>query len=153
MAVAGLSYWWPWPLRNKQLTSADFNHFVRVFLDGGFGTEKDTERAEEEHGGLGLFLRSFSGLEQGAAAAAFDRFQAGRTFSSPQLRLLKLIIDYVAKNGFMDVGELYEPPFTGVSPGGPGAGVLRRRGGHHRGDSQGHQGDRGRRGPRRRVRW
>lgn len=106
-------------LRNKQLTSADLDHFVRVFLDGGFGTEKDIERAEEEHGGLGLFLRSFSGLEQGAAAAAFDRFQAGRTFSAPQLRLLKLIIDYVAKNGFMDVGELYEPPFTGVSPGGP----------------------------------
>lgn len=106
-------------LRNKQLTSADIDHFSRLFLDNGFGTESDIERAEEEHGGLGLFLRSLTGLRQDAVAAAFDEFQAGRTFSAGQLRLLKLIVDYVAKNGFMDVGDLYEPPFTGVSPSGP----------------------------------
>ncbi len=106
-------------MRNRQLTSADIDHFVRVFLDGGFGTEKDIERAEEEHGGLGLFLRSFSGMERDAVSAAFDGFQAGRKLSANQLRLFKLIVDYVAKNGFLDVGDLYEPPFTSVSPGGP----------------------------------
>ncbi|NYH52981.1 type I site-specific restriction endonuclease [Nocardiopsis arvandica] len=106
-------------LRNRQLTSADIDHFSRLFLDSGFGTEKDIERAEEEHGGLGLFLRSLTGLRQDAVTEAFDAFQAGRNLSSSQLRLLKLIIDYVAKNGFMDIGDLYEPPFTCVSPGGP----------------------------------
>ncbi|MBR8745181.1 type I restriction-modification enzyme R subunit C-terminal domain-containing protein [Nocardiopsis sp. MG754419] len=108
-------------LRNRQLTSADIDHFTRVFLDGGFGTEGDIERAEEEHGGLGLFLRSVTGLERDAVAAAFDEFQAGHNLSSTELHFLKLIIDYVAKNGFLGVGGLYEPPFTGVAPSGPEA--------------------------------
>ncbi|MEU3018027.1 DEAD/DEAH box helicase family protein [Nocardiopsis sp. NPDC007018] len=108
-------------LRNKQLTSADIDHFIQVFLGHGYGTEGDIERAEEEHGGLGLFLRSLTGLERDAAAAAFDKFQAGRTFTSTELRLLDLIIDYVAKNGFLNVGDLYEPPFTSISPTGPEA--------------------------------
>lgn len=51
-------------LRNKQITSADIDHLVQVFLENGFGTEKDIERAEEEHGGLGLFLRSLTGLQR-----------------------------------------------------------------------------------------
>ncbi|WP_053619216.1 DEAD/DEAH box helicase family protein [Nocardiopsis sp. NRRL B-16309] len=106
-------------LRNRQLTSADIDHFTRVFLDGGFGTEGDIERAEEEHGGLGLFLRSLTGLERDAVAAAFDEFQAGHNLTGTELHFLKLIIDYVAKNGFLDVGDLYEPPFTSVSPSGP----------------------------------
>lgn len=106
-------------LRNKQLTSADIDHFTHLFLDNEFGTEDDIARAEEEHDGLGLFLRSLTGMDRDAVSAAFDEFQAGRNLSSAQLRFLRLIIDYVAKNGFLDVGDLYEPPFTSVSPGGP----------------------------------
>lgn len=106
-------------LRGKQITSADIDHFTRLFLDNDFGTEDDIERAEEEHGGLGLFLRSLTGLEADAVTAAFDEFQAGHNLTSTELRFLRLIIDYVAKNGFLDVGDLYEPPFTSVSPSGP----------------------------------
>ena len=106
-------------LRGKQLTSADIDHFTRLFLDNGFGTEGDIERAKSEHGGLGLFLRSLTGLNRDAVSAACDEFQAGHNLTAAELRLLKLIIDYVAKNGFLDVGRLYDPPFTTVSPGEP----------------------------------
>ncbi|GGO01223.1 hypothetical protein GCM10010116_02160 [Microbispora rosea subsp. aerata] len=29
------------------------------------------------------------------------------------------MIDFLAKNGFMEVGVLYESPFTSLAPGGP----------------------------------
>lgn len=106
-------------LRNRQLTTADIDHFEQVFLDGEFGTRSDIEQAEEEYGGLGRFLRSLTGLDRDAVAAAFDQFQARRRLNSIELRFLKLIIDYVAKNGFLEVGALYDPPFTAIAPQGP----------------------------------
>lgn len=106
-------------LRNKQITSADLGELERIFLDNGFGTADDIEHAAEKHGGLGLFLRSLSGLDATAATAAFDEFHAGRTLTANQLHFLKLLIDYITKNGVIEVGALYEPPFKSVAPAGP----------------------------------
>lgn len=81
----------------------------------------DIERAAAEHGGLGLFLRSITGLDYEAATAAFDTFQAGTTYSADQLHFLRLLISYLAKNGTVDPDELFRPPFTGLAPTGPNA--------------------------------
>jgi type I restriction enzyme R subunit len=69
--------------------------------------------------GLGPFLRSLTGLDREAASKAFDGFQAGRTLSADQLHFLNLVIDYLARNGTIDVASLYEPPFTNRAPQGP----------------------------------
>ncbi|TYK53290.1 DEAD/DEAH box helicase family protein [Actinomadura decatromicini] len=106
-------------LRNRQLTRVDIIHFEDVFIDSGFGTRDDIAQVSEEYGNLGLFLRSITGLDYEASTAAFDRFQAGKTFSAAQLDFLQLLVSYVAKNGFVDIGDLYVPPFTGKAPGGP----------------------------------
>jgi type I restriction enzyme R subunit len=106
-------------LRNKQITSADLAELEQVFLDNGFGTEADIEQAKTEHGGLGLFLRSLTGLDREAASEAFDQFQAGKNLTASQLHFLNLPIDVIAANGLIDVGALWQPPFRSLAPTGP----------------------------------
>ncbi|MFQ6229797.1 hypothetical protein [Nocardia sp. NPDC002869] len=56
------------------------------------GAAEDIEHAATTHGGLGLFLRSLTGLDVAAATAAFDEFHTGRTLTANQLHFLKLLI-------------------------------------------------------------
>jgi type I restriction enzyme R subunit len=105
--------------RNLPVTPTDLSELERVFLDAGFGTEEDIARMRQEPGGMGLFLRSLTGLERAAAAAAFDAFQAGRTLNADQLHFLDLVIDYLVRNGTVEVDVLYEHPFTSHAPRGP----------------------------------
>jgi type I restriction enzyme R subunit len=88
-------------------------------LASGFGARDDIDQVSEEYGDLGLFLRSVTGLDHEAATAAFDHFQAGKKLSAAQLDFVQLLIGFLAKNGVVDVGALYRPPFTGLAPGGP----------------------------------
>jgi type I restriction enzyme R subunit len=105
--------------RNRQITATDLSELERVFLESAFGTEVEVERAKAEHGGLGLFVRSLTGLDREAATAAFDQFQSGRTLSANKLHFLQLLIDFLARNGTVNVAHLHEPPFTSQAPGGP----------------------------------
>jgi type I restriction enzyme R subunit len=57
--------------RNRQLTTADLAWFENLFVEFGFGTREDVEEVATEHQGLGIFLRSLSGLDRTAAAAAY----------------------------------------------------------------------------------
>jgi type I restriction enzyme R subunit len=106
-------------MRGRQITSVDLRELKHIFLDLGFGTDADVERATVEHDGFGLFLRSITGLQREAARAAFDDFQAGKTLTSAQHDFIELIIDSLAQNGIVEVGHLYEQPFTGRAPHGP----------------------------------
>jgi type I restriction enzyme, R subunit len=105
--------------RNRQITTIDLDELERIFLDSGLGTAEDIEQARARHDGLGLFLRSLTGLDREAAARAFDRFQAGRTLTANQLHFLNMLIDVLARRGLVDVGQLYDPPFTQLTPSGP----------------------------------
>ncbi|MEV4180622.1 DEAD/DEAH box helicase family protein [Streptosporangium canum] len=98
-------------LRGRQITSSDLDELKNVFLDLGFGTEADINRIAEEHEGFGLFLRSITGLSREAAIRAFGDFQQGHNLSPAEYNFVELIIDSLAKNGHLDVGDLYEPPF------------------------------------------
>jgi type I restriction enzyme R subunit len=52
---------------------------------------------------------------------AFDTFQQGKTFTANQLRFVNELIDYLARNGTIEVPALYESPFTTLAPTGPEA--------------------------------
>ncbi|MEU7909283.1 type I restriction-modification enzyme R subunit C-terminal domain-containing protein [Actinoplanes sp. NPDC049118] len=106
--------------RNKQITALDLRTLEEVFVASGFGTEKDIAAAAAEHQGLGLFLRSLTGLDREAAGAALDAFQAGGDHTASQLHFLNLLTDVIVKRGIVDAADLYEPPFTSVAAGGPG---------------------------------
>ncbi|RBQ16231.1 restriction endonuclease subunit R [Spongiactinospora rosea] len=98
-------------LRGRQITSSDLDALKDVFLDLGFGTDADIDQIAEQHEGFGLFLRSITGLSREAAVRAFSEFQQGRTLSPAEYSFVELIIDSLAKNGYLDVSDLYEPPF------------------------------------------
>jgi type I restriction enzyme R subunit len=106
-------------MRGRQITSSDLAELQHIFLDLGFGTEADVEQVTAAHHGFGLFLRSITGLRREAAAAAFDDFQAGRTLTAAEHHFIELIIDSLTKNGIVEVGDLYEQPFTSRAPHGP----------------------------------
>jgi hypothetical protein len=101
-------------LRGRQITSADLGELKSIFLDLGFGTEADIDRTTEEHEGFGLFLRAITGLSREAAVQAFSDFQRGRTLSAAEYAFVDLLIESLTQNGYLDVGELYEPPFERV---------------------------------------
>jgi type I restriction enzyme R subunit len=105
--------------RNRQITATDLAELEKVFVEAGIGTEADIDHARTESGGMGLFLRSLTGLDRADAAHAFSSFQAGKTLTSPQLRFVNQVIDYLARNGTIEVEALYESPFSSLAPGGP----------------------------------
>jgi type I restriction enzyme, R subunit len=110
--------------RNKQITATDLSVLEQVFLDAAIGSEADIDDAARRSGGFGLFLRSLTGLDREAAAAALSEFHGsgfpeGVQLTANQLDFLNLVIDSLAHNGTIEVGALYEPPFTSRAPGGP----------------------------------
>ncbi|HEU4602791.1 MAG TPA: type I restriction-modification enzyme R subunit C-terminal domain-containing protein [Steroidobacteraceae bacterium] len=79
-------------------------------------SDQDLLRAREESKGLDRFVRSLVGLDREAAQKLFGAFLAGRTLNSNQIEFIDLIIDYLAQHETIDVGRLYESPFTDFSP-------------------------------------
>ncbi|MGY1914404.1 DEAD/DEAH box helicase family protein [Blastococcus sp. SYSU DS0973] len=105
--------------RNLQLTPEDLASLEEMLGESGAGSEADIARAREESHGLGLFIRSLVGLDREAATAAFDRYLSDGAYSSNQIRFVQLIVEHLTANGVMDVGRLYESPFTDSAPHGP----------------------------------
>ncbi|WP_324276368.1 DEAD/DEAH box helicase family protein [Blastococcus brunescens] len=105
--------------RNLQLTPEDLASLEEMLVESGAGSEADIARAREESHGLGLFIRSLVGLDREAATAAFDRYLSDGVYSVNQIRFVQLIVEHLTANGVMDVGRLYESPFTDSAPHGP----------------------------------
>jgi type I restriction enzyme R subunit len=107
--------------RNQPLTATDLAELERLLIDSGTGTAQDVARAGQEAHGLGLFVRGLVGLDREAATQALNGFVAGKTLSANQLEFVNLIVTHLTERGVMDVGLLYEPPFTSYAPQGPDA--------------------------------
>ena len=76
-------------------------------------------RAQLRADGLGAFIRSLVGLDRDAATDALSAFIDGRTLTADQHDFIALVVEHLTANGAMDVGRLYESPFTSVAAGGP----------------------------------
>ncbi|TAH14088.1 MAG: DUF4145 domain-containing protein [Curvibacter sp.] len=107
--------------RNQPLTATDLAELERLLIDSGTATAEDVARAGQEAHGLGLFVRGLVGLDREAATQAMNSFVAGKTLSANQLEFVNLIVTHLTERGVMDVGLLYEPPFTSYAPQGPDA--------------------------------
>ena len=90
-----------------------------MLTESGAGEPEELERAAEQAQGLGIFIRSLVGLDRDAATDALSTFIAGRTLTANQLDFVNLIITYLTEHGVMDIGRLYEAPFTDHAPAGP----------------------------------
>ena len=104
---------------NQPVGTTELASLATVFVESGFGSEDDIEAVTAQYGGFGLFLRSLTGLDHDAAAAAFASVVTEQTLSPPQRAYLQLLIDVLAKNGLLKIENLYSAPFTLRAPHGP----------------------------------
>lgn len=103
--------------RNVQLTDGDLTSLETML----FGSEIIESREKFEDvfhqdlkPNLKSFIRKLVGLDRNAAKQAFAEYLESTTFNANQIRFVENIIDYLTQNGVMDIGMLYESPFTDI---------------------------------------
>ena len=104
---------------NFPLTETDIDDLRRIIHEAAVGTFEDEQRAAQEAGGFGMFIRSLVGLDRNAAKEAFASFLNGKRFNATQIEFINLVIDHLAANGIVPAARFYESPFTDLSPTGP----------------------------------
>ena len=93
----------------------------RVLVDSGVGSADDVQRAVEEAGSFGVFIRRLVGLDRMAAKEAFAEFLDDKRYTANQIEFVSLVIDELTEHGVVEPRRFYESPFTDVSPQGPDA--------------------------------
>lgn len=100
---------------NKQITEQDLMELENLLFSAG--EVESREKFEEVFGRqdrLGIFIRKLIGLDRVAAKEAFSDFLSDKTLNSTQISFIDQIIDYLTRNGIMEPGILYDPPFTQI---------------------------------------
>jgi len=98
---------------NKKLTKEDIKHLEQVMFSE-LGSQSDYER---EFGDTPItkLVRNIVGLDRNAANEAFSEFLSNKNLNSNQIHFIKLIVDYIVKNGMIDDNRvLTEDPFRTV---------------------------------------
>ena len=106
---------------NEPLSMGDLDDLERVLTDNKIGKEEYIDQAKQENESFGVFVRTLVGLDREVAKGLFNEFLANTTYSANQIEFINLIINQLVDHGIVDVGLLYESPFTDISPTGPDA--------------------------------
>ncbi len=105
--------------RNQPLTPTDLTALEGMLFDEqAVGSRAQFEQVFGKDLSLPRFIRGLVGLDRAAAKAAFGRYAADSGFTADQVRFVDMIVDWLTRNGTMDPGLLYEPPFTDRHPDG-----------------------------------
>lgn len=100
--------------RAEQLTPTDLAELEKMFEAEGVKISEGQQEITTA-GGLGLFLRSLTGLDRKAAKKAFSNFLEGRQLTAAQSEFLDLTINYLTERGAIAPARFYESPFTDLS--------------------------------------
>jgi len=98
---------------NKQLTKDDLETLEAIMWIE-LGTQADYEK---EFGQMPVnkLVRQLVGLDRTAANDLFSKFLTNKSLNSKQIHFVKLIVDYVVKNGLIDDNKiLQQEPFRNV---------------------------------------
>ncbi|MCK0439538.1 DEAD/DEAH box helicase family protein [Gordonia alkaliphila] len=101
------------------LTDADLASLQQLLDASGLGSNDDFANEVNAAQGLGRFIRSLVGLDRTAVNGLFTEFVSDTNATAEQIDFVGQIVDYLTRNGEMDPGRLYEPPFTDTAPQGP----------------------------------
>lgn len=97
---------------NKTLTTQDLQTLENI-LWTELGSKADYEKEFGEKP-VARLVREIVGLDPQAANDAFSEFLSNENLNQNQIRFVKLIVDYVVKNGVLDKRVLQEEPFKTV---------------------------------------
>lgn len=97
---------------NRPLTPDDFK-VLESILWGEVGTRDDYASTFGEKP-LNLLVREITGLDRTAANEAFSSFLSDYDLNQAQMAFVGLVVDYVVKNGVLDLQRLQEEPFRSV---------------------------------------
>ena len=98
---------------NKQLTRQDLKT-LETIMWSELGTQADYEKEFGEMP-VNKLVRKIVGLDRTVANDIFSEFINNQTLSSKQIHFVKLIVDYVVRNGLIDDNRvLMEDPFRTV---------------------------------------
>ncbi len=102
---------------NKPLTPLDIEQLEKILRENAdiVGTE-DKFKSLMGNLGLGEFIRSIVGLDNQEIEKVFAQYLDENNFNANQIRFIDKIISYLRINGTMlDIGMLYESPFTDIN--------------------------------------
>lgn len=97
---------------NRSLTPDDLKVLENI-LWGEVGTREDYQSTYGEKP-LNLLVREITGLDITAANEAFSSFLSDHDLNQAQMTFVGLVVDYVVKNGVLDLQRLQEEPFRSV---------------------------------------
>ncbi len=100
--------------RAEQLTATDLAELERMFVAEGVSVAEAQSKIDEA-GGLGLFLRSLTGLDRKAAKLAFNSMTERGKLTSTQSEFLDITINYLTERGLIDPARFYDSPFTDLN--------------------------------------
>jgi type I restriction enzyme R subunit len=103
---------------NIRITNDELSELEMMLFDQGeLGTKEDFQKAFGQQP-LGKFIRSIVGLDTNTAKQAFGGLLSGKNLNSNQIRFIDMIINYFSVKGFVEPGQLFEPPFTDIDSSG-----------------------------------
>ncbi|WP_426940220.1 DEAD/DEAH box helicase family protein [Pseudarthrobacter sp. S6] len=105
--------------RGLPLTETDLAELERMLIESGAGSPAELEAATTQAEGLGLFVRSLVGMDRQAALDSLSAFVGDKTLNPNQLHFVDMIVQQLTENGVVDVGALYESPYSDAAPAGP----------------------------------
>jgi len=99
--------------RNLPITQTDLDVLEALILDASGMSDIDAYREKIlEHKPLGNFIRELIGLDMNAAKEAFSEFLDEGVYNAQQIQFVNQIINYLMSNGILEIGHIFEPPFT-----------------------------------------
>lgn len=106
---------------NTPINAADIEELQKILLESGVGRTVDFERAEQEVGDFGTFIRSLVGLDHTTAKEVFGSFLAKSSYTVDQINFINLVINDLVQNGVVTAARFYDAPYTAISAVGPQA--------------------------------
>jgi type I restriction enzyme, R subunit len=109
---------------NRPLSASDLQELEKMLIKIG---EADGEEllkgmlAQSKAPSLPHFVRGLVGMDRAAAQAAFSKLLSNHSLTPQQIRFVEMIIEQLTARGVIELGALYEAPFTGLHAGGPDA--------------------------------
>ncbi len=105
---------------NQPITELELRELERMLFEhSGAQSLEDFRRRMGTDEPLGQFIRSVTGLEMEALQEAFSSLLKDTAFSADQIKFIDTILQYYHRNGYFEVGQLFNSPFTDFHHGGP----------------------------------